>query len=81
MADNDAVLLDRWTTERDAEAFRDIVARHGAMVYATCRRILRDATEAEDATQDCFELLSMTNRAPGDHLGAWLHTVATYNCI
>ncbi len=78
---NDAIVIDRWITERDAEAFRDIVARHGAMVYATCRRILRDATEAEDAAQDCFVLLSTLDHPPGDHLGPWLHKVATYKCL
>lgn len=47
------------------------------MVYATCRRILRNATEAEDVTQECFETLAQVHKGPKRHLGAWLHAVAT----
>jgi DNA-directed RNA polymerase specialized sigma24 family protein len=41
-----------------AEAFQTIVSRHAGMVYATCRRILRNATDAEDMAQECFETLA-----------------------
>ncbi len=63
---------------RDAQAFRQIVARYGGLIYGTCRRILADSTEAEDVTQDCFVYLA--SRPPRIHtsLGAWLHRLATH---
>ncbi len=73
----DSTLLQRWTDRRDAEAFREITSRYAAMVYATCVRILGNATEAEDVAQECFETLAQTGKGPRDHLGAWLHAVAT----
>lgn len=47
------------------------------MVYATCRRILKNPAEAEDVTQECFELLALTEKGPKEHMAGWLHTVAT----
>jgi RNA polymerase sigma factor (sigma-70 family) len=73
----DMALLDRWLHRRDAEAFNAIIARYAPMVYATSRRVLCNATEAEDVTQECFELLAETSRVPSRHLGGWLHRVAT----
>lgn len=73
----DLALLQRWTETRDPEAFKEIASRHGAMVYATCKRILGDAAEAEDVAQECFETLAQTRKGPKEHLGTWLHAVAT----
>jgi len=58
-------------------AFSALVARHGPMVWGTCRRILRDPHAAEDAFQATFLLLA---RKAGsirvdDSLGRWLHGV------
>ncbi len=75
MTDSD--LLMQWVEQRDPEAFREMVNRHAAMVYATCRRIVRDAVEAEDVAQECFEALAKAGTRPGAYLGAWLHRVAT----
>ncbi len=77
MQTNDPTLLNRWANRRDAEAFKELASRHAAMVYATCLRILANATEAEDVTQECFEKLATANKTPKGHLGAWLHRVAT----
>lgn len=77
MSDADRIALERWIVQNDAAAFREIVVRHSAMVYATCRRMLGNATEAEDVTQECFETLAQSKNVPGAHLGAWLHRVAT----
>jgi len=77
MSDTDKYVLERWITRREARAFREIFVRHSGMVYATCRRILGSAAEAEDVAQDCFEALAQVKRAPGPYLGPWLHRVAT----
>jgi len=82
MNETDSHALARWTESRDAEAFRTIVLRHGGMVYATCHRILGDAIEAEDVAQECFEDLARKGKkAPADHLGPWLHRVATNRAL
>lgn len=78
---SDLALLQRWTDRRDAQAFKEIVSRYAPMVYATCRRILGNATEAEDLTQECFEVLARTQQGPTEHLGAWLHRVATNRAL
>ncbi len=73
----DATLLERWFARRDAEAFREILARHTDMVYATCRRIVRDSALAEDLAQECFLRLAGRKFEKPRSLAAWLHTVAT----
>jgi len=77
----DLALLQRWTDRRDAQAFREIVSRYAAMVYTTCVRILRNSAEAEDVTQECFEVLAQGRGGPTEHLGAWLHRVATNRAL
>ncbi|HIJ73271.1 MAG TPA: sigma-70 family RNA polymerase sigma factor, partial [Candidatus Hydrogenedentes bacterium] len=74
---SDNALVARWVARRDAEAFKEIVSRHSAMVYATCRRVLGDPAEAEDVTQECFLRLAQADARPGAHLPGWLHRVAT----
>ena len=73
----DVELLGRWMRRRDPDAFRALVTRHASMVYATCRRVLGNAVEAEDVAQECFETLAFLANPPEGHLGAWLHRVAT----
>jgi RNA polymerase sigma-70 factor (ECF subfamily) len=51
------------------------------MVYGICRRVLRDAVEAEDITQECFEHLAQTKSGPNRHLGGWLHAVAAHRSL
>ncbi len=74
----DGELLRRFAANRDAAAFAALLARHGPMVAATCRAVLRDPHDAEDAFQATF--LVLARRADsirgGDALGGWLHRVA-----
>ena len=72
----DHILLHRWHHSRDAEAFRALVERHAGLVYAAAHRVLRDATDAEDVSQECFITLARSRSLPERHLGAWLYTVA-----
>lgn len=73
----DQILLERWANDRNAEAFYELVTRYGGAVYGTCLRILGNATQAEDAVQECFQALADAGARPGGYLGAWLHRVAT----
>lgn len=77
MSDADLILLQKWQDGRDAQAFAQLVSRHADMVYATCRRILRNDTLAEDVAQQCFIVLSTHGRGVKKSVGPWLHTVAT----
>jgi RNA polymerase sigma factor (sigma-70 family) len=78
---SDRELLGHFIARADSvgrRAFEAIVSRHGPMVLAVCRRVLRDEHTAEDAFQATFLALALKagmirNR---DSLGSWLHGVA-----
>jgi RNA polymerase sigma factor (sigma-70 family) len=60
-------------------AFAALIDRHGAMVLATCRSVLRDEHDARDACQATFMVLARKARSLGDGgtIAPWLHRVAT----
>ena len=78
---SDGELLEWFQTRRDAlaeRAFSVLVDRHGPMVLRTCRAILGDRTDAEDAFQVTFLILA---RKAGsirrrDSVTGWLYGVA-----
>ncbi|GMV94261.1 MAG: hypothetical protein AMXMBFR82_40390 [Candidatus Hydrogenedentota bacterium] len=76
MAVNDWTLLERWSRERDAEAFAELAARYAGVIYGACRRVLGDSGDAEDAAQECLLTLAQTQVPPHTNLAAWLHRVA-----
>ena len=75
---SDTQLLNRFATRRDEAAFAAILARHGPMVLAVCRGVLRDPFDAEDAFQATFLVLARKAGSawPESQLGGWLHKVA-----
>ncbi len=74
----DAALLQRFVTATDGAAFAALVERHGPMVFAVCRQLLRDHQDAEDAFQATF--LVLVRRAgqlrQRELLANWLYGVA-----
>ena len=76
---DDAGLLARYAESGDGPAFEALVARHGPMVWATCRGVLRRSHDAEDAFQATFLVLARKagSVSRGDALAPWLHRVAT----
>src|SRR5262245_4695377 len=75
---SDAELLDRFVRHKDEAAFELLVWRHGAMVLGTCRRLLRDPHETDDAVQATFLVLARRAASVGrrESIGGWLHRVA-----
>jgi RNA polymerase sigma factor (sigma-70 family) len=74
----DAELLQRFVKRADAAAFTALVRRHGPMVLGVCKRLLRDAADADDAFQTTFVLLSRKAGSLGrpERLAGWLFQVA-----
>jgi RNA polymerase sigma factor (sigma-70 family) len=75
---SDALLLARFASQQDKDAFADLVKRHGPMVLAVCRRVLRSPHDAEDAFQATFLVLvrKAASIAQPELLGNWLYGVA-----
>jgi RNA polymerase sigma factor (sigma-70 family) len=74
---SDRDLLRRYRESRKGEAFALLLQRHGPMVVALARRVVRDAQAAEDVFQAAFLTLArkaQTIRRP-EALAAWLHGV------
>src|SRR4051794_32289381 len=76
----DAELITRYAggEEKSAEsAFSALMTRHGPLVLGTCRRLLRDPHDVEDAFQATFLVLVRKARyiRVGDSLAPWLYAV------
>ena len=78
-----AVLLCTTRQAMDSEAFVDAHRRYAAVVYARCRRMLRDGEAARDVTQEVFVRCFDRRRQlhTGGDLLAWLYRVATNLCL
>jgi hypothetical protein len=72
----DAELAAHFAITRAPEAFELLVRRHGPMVWAACRRILRDSHDTDDAFQTTFLVLARNAGRLRSNVGGWLHRVA-----
>jgi RNA polymerase sigma factor (sigma-70 family) len=74
----DGQLLECFIARRDDAAFEALVRRHGPMVLAVCRRILRNHHDSEDAFQATFLVLARkaASIVPREAVGNWLYGVA-----
>jgi RNA polymerase sigma factor (sigma-70 family) len=77
-ARSDGELVGAFVTVRDADAFAELVRRHGPMVLGVCRRLVGDRTAADDAFQAVFLVLARRASAvrPREQVGNWLYGVA-----
>jgi RNA polymerase sigma factor (sigma-70 family) len=75
---SDRQLLHHFLVERDDSAFTTLVQRHGRLVLAVCRRVLRHQQDAEDAFQATFLVLARNSKSIRNKgaLASWLHGVA-----
>jgi RNA polymerase sigma factor (sigma-70 family) len=76
----DGQLLAAFINRQDETAFAALVRRHGPMVLNVCRRVLRNAHDADDAFQATFLVLVRKAGSIGlpELLANWLYGVA-YN--
>ena len=74
----DVQLLERYLGGNDEGAFEALMARHGAMVWGVCKRLLGNHQDAEDAFQATFLILARKAASvhPRDLLANWLYGVA-----
>jgi RNA polymerase sigma factor (sigma-70 family) len=74
----DRQLLERFSSQHDEAAFATLVRRHGSLVLGTCRNLLHNAHDAEDAFQATF--LVLAHKAGSVRwqrsIGSWLYVVA-----
>jgi RNA polymerase sigma factor (sigma-70 family) len=74
----DGLLLDRFASQGNQDAFAELMNRHGPYILGVCRRLTYHQQDAEDVFQACFlELVRKANsiRQQGSVAG-WLQTVA-----
>ena len=72
----DANLLSEYATRRDPEAFARLVERYQRPILATCRRVVRQPQDVDDAVQETFLRLAQKAGELRSNLGAWLHRCA-----
>jgi RNA polymerase sigma factor (sigma-70 family) len=77
-ARSDGELLAAFVAARDADAFAELLRRHGPMVLGVCRRVVGDRATADDAFQATFLVLARRAAAvrPREQVGNWLYGVA-----
>src|SRR5262245_11873259 len=76
----DLELLERFSRTGDDDAFAELVRRHIAWVSSTARRLVGNASLADDVTQAVFVLLAQKAGSLRREtvLSSWLFTVTRY---
>jgi len=65
-----------------AQTTSSLYRRYGPAIYARCRRLLRDDSLAEDATQEVFvRVLKHIEKAGPDDALKWIYRLSTNWCL
>jgi RNA polymerase sigma-70 factor (ECF subfamily) len=65
------------------DRLRELYRLYGPIIFARCRKLLRDEAAAEDATQETFvRVYRHLDRAPNaDEALGWIYRIATNFCL
>ena len=74
-------IVNQWNAHYNARQFQAQVQQHAGMLFATCRRMLRNTADAEDVTQECLEIFARSGMYTQGFAGPWLHGVAVNRCL
>ena len=76
-------LLECFVATNDPDAFGALIERHGPMVLAVCRNVLRGQHDVEDAFQDTFLAFARSAHTikHSEHLAQWLRQVALHTAL
>jgi RNA polymerase sigma factor (sigma-70 family) len=76
----DRDLIASFLADGDEQAFTHFVRRYANLVFGVCRRVLGNNSDAEDAAQVVFVVLSQKAAELSDHenITGWLHRVALH---
>jgi RNA polymerase sigma factor (sigma-70 family) len=75
--EDDRILVQK-ILENDRQAFGNLVTKYQKMIYATCFRMVRSQSDAEDLSQEVFleALRSLHLIQKSDDLSGWMYKVA-----
>ncbi len=74
--------VERKKRVEEQERVQALYRKYGPAIYSRCRRLLRDDTLAEDATQEVFvRVLRHIEQAPADTAVAWIYRISTNYCL
>lgn len=72
----DHAALHHYSQSADPRAFEVLTLRYQSMVLATCRRVLGNTADADDAVQETFLRLARNAADVRSNVAAWLHACA-----
>ncbi|HZW07291.1 MAG TPA: sigma-70 family RNA polymerase sigma factor [Phycisphaerales bacterium] len=72
----DHAALRHYSQSADPRAFEVLTLRYRQMVLATCRRVLGNSTDADDAVQETFLRLARNAGDVRSNVASWLHACA-----
>lgn len=79
---SDKELLDRYTNSSDNKYIGALLTRYSLMVFGVCMKYLRNADDAQDATQQVFEKAYLeTGKYEIPYFKSWIYTVARNICL
>jgi RNA polymerase sigma-70 factor (ECF subfamily) len=83
VADLDDAEILRRCRGGDEKAYRELISRYRRQVYSIALRMVRQAQDAEDVTQETFVRMfrAIDRYDPARPFGAWLFTIASRLCI